>query len=180
MPTERIVIAAHDPSWSSQFDCAAAELRSALDTWVVEIAHIGSTAVPGLAAKPIIDIQIGVTELALFTSYEGAISALGYQYVPEYEAEWPNRRYFRRRNDAGAATHHLHLVDRADRQWWDRHIAFRDWLRAHPDDRARYQALKVGLAEAHPHDRDRYTEGKTEFIDAIVERAADTSPPPPR
>lgn len=138
---------------------------------MVEIEHIGSTAVVGLAAKPIIDIQVGVVSLDVSAQIVAAVEALSYVYVPEFERVLPNRRYFRRTSPVGVTTHHVHLVERADLEWWDRHIRFRDWLRAHPEDRDRYATLKRSLAAEHGNDRDGYTEGKSAFIASVVESA---------
>jgi GrpB-like predicted nucleotidyltransferase (UPF0157 family) len=168
---EPVVIVDHDARWFDDFDVAAAELRGALRPWIVDIEHIGSTAVAALAAKPIIDIQVAVVSLDVDTQIVAAVEALGYTYVPEYERELPNRRYFRRTSSTGVTTHHVHLVERTDHEWWDRHIRFRDWLRAHPDDRDRYAALKRALAAEYRDDRDGYTEVKSGFIDSVVERA---------
>ena len=171
MSAEPVVIVDHDARWFDAFDAAAAELRDALRLWVVDIEHIGSTAVAALAAKPIIGIQVGVVSLDLASRIIAAVEALGYTYVPEYERELPNRRYFRRTSSTGVTTHHVHLVERTDHEWWDRHIRFRDWLRAHPDDRDRYAALKRSLASKHRDDRDGYTAAKSSFIESVVERA---------
>lgn len=168
---EPVVIVDHDPRWSDVFDAAAAELGAALGPWVVEIAHIGSTAVAGLAAKPIIDIQVGVVSLDDSTRIVAAVEALGYVYVPEFERDLPNRRFFRRASPTGITTHHVHVVERTDHEWWDRHIWFRDWLRTHPEDRDRYAELKRSLASDLRDDRPGYTEAKTAFITSIVERA---------
>lgn len=165
------MIVDHDPNWSNAFDLAAAELGSALEPWAVEIEHIGSTAVDGLAAKPIIDIQVGVVSLDDSARIVAAVEALGYDYIPEFERDLPNRRYFRRRSSIGITTHHVHLVERTDHEWWDRHIWFRDWLRTHPDDRDRYAQLKRSLATAHHDDRAGYTEAKSSFITSVLERA---------
>ena len=172
---EPVVIVDHDARWFKAFDEAAAELRDALRRWVVEIEHIGSTAVVGLAAKPVIDIQVGVVSLDVSHQIVAAVEALGYVYVPDFERDLPNRRYFRRMSSAGRSTHHVHLVERTDHEWWDRHIRFRDWLRAHPDDRDRYAALKRSLATEHLDDRDGYTEAKSAFIASVVERANNAS-----
>ena len=171
MSSELVVIVDHDARWCEAFDRAAAELHDALGRWVEEIEHIGSTAVVGLAAKPIIDIQVGVVSLDMSAQIVAAVEALGYVYVPEFERVLPNRRYFRRTSPVGVTTHHVHLVERADHEWWDRHIRFRDWLRAHPEDRDRYAALKRSLATEHCNDRDSYTEGKSAFIASVVESA---------
>ena len=172
---EPVVIVDRDARWLKAFDEAAAELRDALRRWVVEIEHIGSTAVVGLAAKPIIDIQVGVVSLDVSHQIVAAVEALGYVYVPDFERDLPNRRYFRRTSPIGVTTHHVHLVERTDHEWWDRHIRFRDWLRAHPDDRDRYAALKRSLAIEHRDDRDGYTEAKSAFIASVVERANNAS-----
>lgn len=171
MNAEPVVIVDHDARWFQAFDVAAAELCAALEPWVVAVEHIGSTAVVGLAAKPIIDIQVGVTSLDASSQIVSAVEVLGYVYVPEHERELPNRRYFRRTSSVGVTTHHVHLVERGDHEWWDRHIRFRDWLRTHPDDRDRYAALKRSLAIEHRDDRDGYTQAKSAFIASVIERA---------
>ncbi len=165
----------HDECWFEAFDAAAAELNDALGAWVVEVEHIGSTAVAGLAAKPIIDILVGVTSLEDSARIVAAVEGLGYEYVPEFELHLPNRRYFRRTSSVGVRTHHLHVVERNDHDWWNRHIRFRDWLRAHSDDRDRYAALKRSLAAEHRYDRHGYTEAKRAYIAEIVERADSAS-----
>lgn len=165
-----IEIVEYDARWPDAFDEAAKELWSALAQWVVAVEHIGSTAVPGLAAKPVIDIQVGVRSLDQSEQIVGAVEALGYQYVPEFENELPYRRYFRRWRN-GRRSHQIPLVERTNVDWWDRHIAFRDWLRAHATDRAAYEALKNRLAEAHTLDRATYTDEKTEFVRSITDRA---------
>ena len=96
---------------------------------------------------------------------------MGYEYVPEYEDELPDRRYFRR-SSGGRHTHHVHVVERSNTSWWDRHIAFRDWLRSHPEDRDRYAALKRLLAEEYGNDRRGYTEAKTAFVSEIELKAS--------
>jgi GrpB-like predicted nucleotidyltransferase (UPF0157 family) len=105
-PADPVEIVAYDPRWRAAFEEAAEELRSALLPWLVALEHIGSTAVPGLAAKPVIDIQVGVRSLAHSGQIVAAVEALDYEYVPEFEADLPNRRYFRRwavrRGDRGS------------------------------------------------------------------------------
>ncbi len=125
---------------------------------------------PGLAAKPIIDIQIGIRSLDDGPAVVEAIQSLGYEYVSDHESEVPDRRYFRR-SSGGVRTHHLHVVERSNAAWWDRHIAFRDWLLTHPEDRDRYAALKQRLAVEYAGDRRGYTEAKTSFLQEI-ERCA--------
>ena len=171
------MIAEYDPTWPEAYTVAAGELASVLGPWVVAIEHIGSTAVPGLAAKPVIDIQVGVRSLDDAAAIVDAVRSLGYEYVPELEAELPERRYFRRWLD-GHRTHQIHLVERTNRTWWERHVAFRDWLRTHDDDRERYAALKRRLALEHPDDLGAYTDGKTAFVQAIERQARSSGPGP--
>lgn len=175
MDGDFIEVVPYDPGWPPAFEEAAAKLSSALQPWIVEIEHIGSTAVPGLAAKPVIDILVGVRSLDQSAEIVAAAEGLGYEYVPEFEVELPFRRYFRRWA-AGRRTHQVHLVERSNVEWWDRHVAFRDWLRGHPEDLDAYANLKKRLAEHHPQDRIAYTDGKTDFIRSIEQRALPSRP----
>lgn len=168
---EPVEIVDYDPGWPARYDRAADELRHALEPWLIAIEHVGSTAVPGLPAKPVIDIQVGVTSLRHSELIVSAVEDLGYEYVPAYEAELPNRRYFRRWSSTGRRTHQIHLVEHSDRRWWDRHVAFRDWLRTHPTDRDRYAELKRRLATEFRYDRVGYTDAKGQFVREIEHRA---------
>ncbi len=165
-----IEVVAYDGSWVERFAVAERELRGALAPFVVDIEHIGSTAVPGLAAKPVIDIQVGVQTLDDSAEIVSAVESLGYEYVPEFEDELPDRRYFRRWAN-GRRSHQVHLVERSNTDWWDRHVRFRDWLRNHDDDRDRYAELKRRLASTHRNDRRAYTDAKSHFIRAIEEKS---------
>jgi GrpB-like predicted nucleotidyltransferase (UPF0157 family) len=165
-----IEVVPYDQRWEEFFADAERELRVALAPFVVEIEHIGSTAVPGLAAKPVIDIQVGIRTLDDSVEIVSAVESLGYEYVPEFEDELPDRRYFRRWI-GGRRSHQVHLIERSNTEWWDRHIRFRDWLRAHDEDRDRYAELKLTLAAAHREDRRAYTDAKSDFIRAIGVRS---------
>jgi GrpB-like predicted nucleotidyltransferase (UPF0157 family) len=133
------------------------------------VEHIGSTSVPGLAAKPIIDVMVAIRSLADAPACVAPLAAIGYEYVPEHEAVMPERRYFRR-GRGGAGTHHLHMVERSS-AFWEEHLLFRDYLRAHSEAAAEYERLKRELAAAHGSDRGAYTAAKTDFIKSSVERA---------
>lgn len=165
-----IEVVPYDQRWEEFFADAERELQFALAPFVVEIEHIGSTAVPGLAAKPVIDIQVGVRTLDDSVEIVSAVESIGYEYVPEFEDELPDRRYFRRWVD-GRRSHQVHLIERSNTEWWDRHVRFRDWLRAHDEDRDRYAELKLSLAAAHRDDRRAYTDAKSDFIRAIEDRS---------
>lgn len=130
------------------------------------IEHVGSTSVTGLAAKPIIDVTVGLVSLDVAERRIPALEAIGYRYVPEYERELPDRRYFRRPANH-PRTHHLHCVIEGG-AFWNRHLAFRDRLRADSRAAGAYGALKLELAERHGTDRRGYAEAKSPFIEAIL------------
>lgn len=140
---------------------AAAEVQRLSQFGPVE--HIGSTAIPGLAAKPILDLMLGVSDLDAAIE---PIEALGYLHDQSWDAILANRRYFWR----GAPdnhTHHLHVVP-FDGAFWQRHLLFRDRLRADAALVAEYEALKRDLASRFTNDRDAYTAGKAAFIERVI------------
>ncbi len=133
------------------------------------VEHVGSTAVPNLAAKPIIDIMVGIRTLAEAPLVVEPLANIGYEYVPEYEVTMPERRYFHKGPEM-ARTHHLHMVEPTS-EFWKRQLAFRDYLRAHPDAAEEYARLKRGLAVQYQWDRNAYTDAKTEFVQAVLSKA---------
>ena len=165
----RVVLLEYDPRWPLQFEEEKARILAAIRPAVVAIEHVGSTAVPGLAAKPIIDILIGVSGLDDDRACIASLAAIGFEYVAEYEQELPERRYFRK-GPALARTHHLHMVEFGG-PFWRRHLAFRDYLRAHPEEAQRYAALKRELAARFGVDREGYTNAKAAFVGEIESRA---------
>ena len=169
-----VVIVEYDPRWPAMFAEEAARIMIALRSHLLGIEHIGSTAVEGLAAKPVIDIQVGVRSLQPTSELVGAMAEIGYRYFPEMEADLPDRRYFLRGEER--RTHQVHMVERTNAAWWDRHVIFRDWLRTHPADALAYANLKRQLAKDHRWDRTGYTEAKSEFIAEVVERARASTP----
>ncbi len=134
-------------------------MREALGAVVVE--HIGSTAVPGLMAKPILDLLAGLDPLDVAPGVT-AMEALGYEYLGEYGI--PGREFFRKGGDA--RTHHVHAVELGGPQW-TRHVAFRDYLRAHPDEAARYGAAKRAAATAVDGDWEAYSDAKDTAVEEI-------------
>lgn len=167
-PSEAPVeIVPYDPQWTARFEQEAAVLRQRLEPWLVgSIEHIGSTAVPGLAAKPVIDIMGGVQTLEASRPAIAAATGLGYCYWP-YQA---HREHWFCKPSAAHRTHHLHLVPITSPHWL-RPIAFRDYLRSHPETAREYAALKERLAIEHRLDREAYTEAKRPFIDRITQLA---------
>jgi GrpB-like predicted nucleotidyltransferase (UPF0157 family) len=172
-----IEIVPYDPGWRGAFEAEAARLRAALKTLAVRIDHHGSTAVPGLGAKPIIDIQISVERLEPISAYRERLETIGYVHVPHPDdsfcpffhrpGQWPH-------------THHVHVVERGGREE-RRTLAFRDYLRDHRDVAREYEDLKRIIAAqvvaADPESQERYAAAKTDFIERIVAIAFETGYP---
>ena len=166
-PEAPIEIVSYDAAWPARFEEECAQLRRVLAPWLAgSIEHIGSTAIAGLAAKPVIDIMAGVGTLEGSRPAIDAASGLGYCYFP-YQAEL--KHWFCKPSPA-FRTHHLHLVPVGSPQW-TRPIAFRDYLRAHPNVAAEYEALKWRLAAEFRFDREAYTDAKAPFINAVTDKA---------
>ena len=142
-------------------------IEAAFGDVVVRLEHVGSTAVPGLAAKPILDLQLSVEAIEPRDRYVGPLERLGYLFVPAPES--PDYHLFAKPPER-PRTHHLHVCA-AGSEHEVRHIAVRDFLRADPDEAARYEALKRDLAARHPRDRLAYIEGKGEYVTALERRA---------
>lgn len=164
-----VVIVDYDPRWPEAYERARLDIVAAGGGDVVAVEHVGSTAVPGLSAKPIIDIMAGVRCLADVERFRPALEAAGYVYHPEMEQFIPDRRYFTK-GSGGVSVQHLHVAEHGG-EFWERHLLFRDYLRAHPEARAAYDRLKRQLAARFRDDRPAYTDAKTEFIEGIVARA---------
>ena len=164
--TEPISIHHHHPSWPLAYERERERLVAALGARLADIAHVGSTAVPGLAAKPIIDVLVGVADMGVADACAPAFVALGYAPVP---ADDPDRRTFRRggRHDALDPGYHVHVVPLGSAYWRDR-LRFRDLMRANPRMALHYQALKQVLAERCGGDRRAYAAGKAAYIDSVV------------
>lgn len=163
-----IEIVEYDPRWVEAFQLERQVLSDALAPWLVGIPeHIGSTAVPGLAAKPIIDIMAPVRSLEGSRAAVAAAAGAGYVYFP-YRAEV---MHWFCKPSPSVRTHHLHLVPMGSDLWNER-LAFRDALRIDEDLRTEYRSLKLALAARYRHDRDGYTDAKAPFIHRVLERAA--------
>jgi len=157
-----IIIVPYDPQWAGQFYKEKELIQTTIGRYLEAIEHIGSTSVPGLAAKPIIDIMAGATSIADAPLFIPPLEGLGYHYVPEFEAQMPERRYLTKSvNDRMAI--HLHIVEPTT-QIWKEHLAFRDLLIAKPAIRDAYARLKIDLAKRYGNDRVEYTDAKTSFI----------------
>jgi GrpB-like predicted nucleotidyltransferase (UPF0157 family) len=165
----KIIIDTYDPSWPAQFADERQRLEAAIGPHIDSIEHIGSTAVPGLGAKPVIDMLVGLRSLDDAASCIAPVVSLGYVYVPEFEAELPERRFFRR-DINGQRSHHIHMVE-VGSDFWVEHLRFRDYLCQHPQAVADYEALKLRLAAEFVDDVNAYASAKTEFVRGILAAA---------
>jgi GrpB-like predicted nucleotidyltransferase (UPF0157 family) len=159
---DAIAVVDYDPTWSDRFTALASRIRPVLEGILLRVEHIGSTAVPGLAAKPIIDLDVVVQRATVME----AIRRLGIiGYVHEGDLGIAGREAFL--SPAGEPKHHLYVLEEGSLEL-QRHLDFRDALRADSTLRDRYAALKRSLADQHPHDRAAYTEAKSAFITAVL------------
>jgi GrpB-like predicted nucleotidyltransferase (UPF0157 family) len=139
----------------------------ALGPLAVRLEHVGSTSVPGLAAKPILDLQVSVADIEARDRYVQPLERLGYLFVPAPES--PGHHFFARPAQR-PRSHHLHVFEAGSEHEF-RHLALRDFLRAHRDEAAGYEALKRRVAARHPEDRLAYIEGKEEYVTGLEARA---------
>ena len=166
---EPVVVAPYSEEWPLHFAEVHSELLRAFSPNCIAVEHIGSTSVPGLSAKPIIDVLVGSDSLHTIEQKVKVLEQIGYKYVPEYEEAFPMRRYFVR--SAGSSSRvNLHAVVHGS-QFWAEHLAFRDALRSDPALTSQYQELKERLAVTFKVDRPSYTEGKAPFIQAVIASA---------
>ena len=165
-----IVVSDYDPNWPTLFAQERARIAQALGTFALAVEHVGSTAVPGLPSKPIIDLLVGVPNLEEATQRcIGPIEALGYIYVPEYAAWIPGELFFRK-GPPGPWTHHLHMMEPSQPRW-EALVVFRDYLRAHPEAACAYADIKRALAASSKDNIGAYRNGKTAFVEETTARA---------
>ena len=169
LESRTVRVVAYDERWPALFDAEAARLAGAIRAAglpPLAIEHVGSTSIPGLAAKPILDIAGGHPASTPPALYIDAMARLDYVY--RGDGGVPGREFFRR---GVPRSHHLHLVELGGTHW-ERYLAFRDALRANPALRDAYASLKYALAARYPRDRESYIEGKTAFVERVLGRGA--------
>jgi len=164
----KVEVVPYNPVWRGTFEEEATHVAAVLGDNVVAVHHIGSTAIPTIHAKPIIDMLVEVRDITKVDECSLVMHALGYESMGEFGMA--GRRFFRKENDTGIRTHHVHTfaVDSAE---VERHLAFRDYLRVHADDAQRYSKLKQDLAQQYQHDIEGYRDGKDAFIKDMQEKA---------
>jgi GrpB-like predicted nucleotidyltransferase (UPF0157 family) len=167
--SDRVVIVDPDPEWDRKFAEVGASLRGLLGARVLGVEHIGSTAVPGLAAKPIIDVLVGLASMAEVFAAVPELEAAGWEFPDSINKELPARRFGKQAVN-GVRANHVHLVVH-DAEEWTNLLVFRDALRADPGLAERYEELKRDLAVRFADEREKYTAAKTEFVRGVLARA---------
>lgn len=161
-----VVLVDYDPQWPELYEAEKKSILDAIGPHVLEIEHVGSTAIRGMPAKPIIDIMVGTRNVAdTADACIGPLRNIGYDYVPKWALL--DRRLFRRGAWLLGCMYHLHLAEFGGESWV-RHTLFRDELRADPELARRYRELKQRLAVQHEFDRGAYTEAKRPFVNGVL------------
>ena len=161
-----VILKDYNKEWSKLFDKEAKLISSIISNYLVNIQHIGSTAIPGIVAKPIIDIAIGIDDLSNIKQIITLLEEGGYEYRGEQGI--PDRHLFVKGNEE-CRTHHIHVMVNTSYEW-KKHILFRDYLKSNPKVAKQYSELKKRLAAKFEFDREKYTNGKEEFILGILEK----------
>lgn len=158
----------HDPEWAKQFEREKKLLLETFGDKIIAIEHIGSTAIPGIPAKPIIDMNVATSSLDDIDEFIKRLPDLGYEYMPD--RRFSDRQFFPKGSES-SRTHHLNLVEITSETGWKNPLIFRDYLRNNKEDRSAYARLKTSLAEKHKDNRYEYTERKSDFIREIINKA---------
>jgi GrpB-like predicted nucleotidyltransferase (UPF0157 family) len=165
----KVEVVPHSPQWRDAFEAEARHVAAALGENAAAIHHIGSTAIPNIYAKPVIDMLVEVRDIAELDGQSSAMESLGYEVMGEFGI--PGRRYFRKDMPDGTRTHQIHAFEAGSAEA-ERHLAFRDYMIVHPGEALMYSELKRKLAEEHSLSVDGYMDGKDAFIKEIDRRAA--------
>lgn len=163
----KVMVTKYDEQWNEAFRLEAQNIQGVYGNELVAIHHVGSTAVPGIQAKPIIDMMPTVKNVEKVDLFNNQMIALGYEPLGEYGIQ--GRRYFRKGGDN--RTHQIHIFQFDNAQEIDRHLAVRDYLRTHPGAAQQYGDLKAKLANQHPEDIEAYMIGKDAFVKRLENKA---------
>lgn len=163
----------YNPKWAELFDQEQKLLKSAFGNTIIAIEHIGSTAIPGIPAKPILDILVGVRDLEIAGNMKDTFEQLGYEHRSFLERHTKEDVQWEELYVKGAEskrTHYVHVVVYGGKHWKD-DLLFRDYLQTHPEQAMQYAELKQKLADQYAHDRKTYTKMKQEYIDMVCKLA---------
>lgn len=162
-----VKLAPHNQNWKNVFEEEKQMLLSNFPGIISEVIHTGSTSIPGIPAKPIVDISAVVPSLAIGETLKSSLENLGYTYLGD--AGVPGRVFFSKHRGE-EVTHHLNLVEQNSENW-NNHLLFKNYCLKYPEVAQEYARLKESLAEKYPNDRDAYWEGKNNFIQSVIKRA---------
>jgi len=162
----KVEVVPYNHQWPQMFEDEASKIKTIMNEIMVEIDHIGSTSIPGMSAKPVIDILVEVNAIEKVDLYNHEMMELGYD--PKGENGIPNRRYFSKGGDN--RTHHVHIFQSGNPEI-ARHLQFRDYLTAHLEDANSYSELKQSLAKQYPADIEQYILGKDKLVKELDEKA---------
>lgn len=166
-----VILAPYDSEWESLFEQEKELLLNTFGDRIRAVEHIGSTAIPAIPAKPIIDMSVAVESLGDIDDFIEKLPELGYEYIPE--RRFADRQFFPK-GPSECRTHHLNLVEMTSETAWKNPLSFRDYLRSHEEEREVYRKLKEELASKYADNRDEYTERKGIFIRAILEKTKES------
>lgn len=164
----KVEVVPPDPAWQKAFQTESKQLALVMGENIVTIHHIGSTAIPGIYAKPVIDFLIEAKSITKIDKQNTAMAAIGYEAMGEFGL--PGRRYFRKNRSPEVRTHNVHIYEVGSSEII-RHLAFRDYMIAHPDAAQQYSELKRQLVKQYPHDIKGYMDGKDEFVKIMEKKA---------
>ena len=162
----QVIVTPYQSSWPDAFQQEKEQLETIFGDRLLAVHHIGSTSVPGLSAKPILDILPVVDSLDGIEAFDAAMEQIGYEAKGEFGM--PGRRYYRKGGDN--RTHHIHLYADGNPEIM-RHVVFRDYLRQHPEEVEAYSTIKERLAHQYPEDISAYIAGKDSFVKTMEQRA---------
>ena len=165
-----IYLKSYNSEWPIIYQDEKKRILPLINNWIKDIEHVGSTAIPDLSAKPTIDICIGVSSLGESGAYVvSELEKLGYEYLAWLENQIPERRYLQKLDAEGGHLFHIHVV-LYEKELWNNHINFRNYLISYPEVKADYERLKQMLQEKFSNNREAYTEGKSAFIQDVLAR----------
>lgn len=162
-----VIIEPYNKNWRKMFAHEKAKILSVIGDKNIIVEHIGSTAIPNLSAKPIIDIMVGVKDLMTIDSHIQQLETIGYEYIPQLEDSFPYRRYLHKGPNLPNKHYHLHMVEIGS-DFWQKQLFFRDYLRSHTNALNTYQRLKKHLAKKYQSDIYNYCDAKSNFIQKIL------------
>lgn len=162
----RVGVVSYNPNWKDMYKEESEKIENMLNDIIIDIHHIGSTAIPGIKAKPVIDILVEVKNIEGVDQYNHKMKELGYEAMGEYGI--PKRRFFRKGENK--RTHHIHIFQTGNEEI-ERHINFKEYLIAHPDKAREYSKLKEKLSNKYTYDVKNYTNSKSDFIKEIDKKA---------